>query len=187
MQFLNVPCTCPNPLSISCSAVQAVQGEEAHRWHQRNPPPGDPWRPHHPLPRPPDQGQWYSPHRPGHQQDYRFHQVWYWYVPHWSNCSSFKMKSQKWCVWYLKWQDFPPSAPSQVTCAWWPAVLTWGVSVWSPTGSVTLALLTWCTSRIAQATASPPGSPTSSSLARWGRVELFWSEHICEFTAAAKN
>lgn len=60
----------------------------------------------------------------------------------------------------------------QVTCAWWPAVLTWGVSVWSPTGSVTLALSTWCTWRIAQATASLPGSPTSSSLARWGRGEI---------------
>lgn len=55
----------------------------------------------------------------------------------------------------------------QVTCAWWPVVLTWGVSVWSPTGSVTPAPSTWCTSRTAQATALLPGSPTSLSLARW--------------------
>lgn len=35
------------------STVQAVQSQEDYHWHQRNPPPGDPRRPHHPLPRPP--------------------------------------------------------------------------------------------------------------------------------------
>lgn len=64
------PKTPPLPLT-----VQAVQGEEDPHWHQGYPSPGDPRRPHHPLPRPTHQGQRHSPHRPGEQQDHRLHQV----------------------------------------------------------------------------------------------------------------
>lgn len=66
----------------------------------------------------------------------------------------------------------------QVTCAWWPVALTWGVLVWSPTGSVTLAPSMLSTSKTAQATASPPGSRTSLSLARWGHAVLVDFQHF---------
>lgn len=149
------PKTPPLPLT-----VQAVQGEEDPHWHQGYPSPGDPRRPHHPLPRPTHQGQRHSPHRPGEQQDHRLHQVWYWYVQLSAQPAGlFPVNEEH--LWPLIFFLF------QVTCAWWPVVLTWGVSVWSPTGSVTLAPSTWCTSRTAQATALLPGSPTSLSLARW--------------------
>lgn len=149
------PKTPPLPLT-----VQAVQGEEDPHRHQGYPSPGDPRRPHHPLPRPTHQGQRHSPHRPGEQQDHRLHQVWYWYVQLSAQPAGlFPVNEEH--LWPLIFLLF------QVTCAWWPVVLTWGVSVWSPTGSVTLAPSTWCTSRTAQATALLPGSPTSLSLARW--------------------
>lgn len=156
-------------LSVSVCAVQVVQGEETHRWHQGHPSPGHPWRSHHPLPWPPDQGQRHRPHWPVHRQNHRLHQVWHW----WGVLFRFWLKADYRATCNTSFvgrelaDQIQLSSIKQVTCAWSLVVLTWGVLEWSPTGRDTLDLSTSCTSRTPVAPPLPLGCPTSLWLARW--------------------